>query len=50
MTLYFLLPALALACGIAAITSRGPRVRARDARGRFLPDDPATPFKNEAYK
>lgn len=47
--MYLLLPLLAIICGLAAITSRGPRVRARDAKGRFLADDPATP-ENEAWK
>lgn len=43
---------LAVLCGIAAITPRGvsKRERARDARGRFVGDDPNTPDRNEAWK
>lgn len=49
MTIALLL--LAAALGIAAITPRGVsrRERARDAKGRFVPDDPAT-LRNEAWK
>ena len=43
---------IAVMCGMAAITPCGVtrRERARDARGRFLPDDPATPNINEAWR
>lgn len=50
--MYILLPLLALALGIAACSMRGVtrRERARDARGRFVGDDPSTPDRNEAWK
>jgi hypothetical protein len=45
----FVFAALSFACGVLAWRGM-PRERARDERGRFVADDPATPFVNEAWR
>ena len=44
-----LLTIILCACGIAAVRS-APRVRARDERGRFVSDNKATWWRNEAWR